>query len=77
MNRVKLALHGGDDYELLFTVAKNKSRLMPRSIGGVKLTAIGEIARGGEVKVVDEHGKKKTLEAGGWDSFRGLHSIKF
>ena len=69
-DRVELALHGGDDYELLFTVAKKKARLVPRSIGGVTLTAIGEIMRGREVVVVDEHGKKKTLEANGWDSFR-------
>jgi thiamine-monophosphate kinase len=69
--RVELALHGGDDYELLFTVAKKKARRVPRSIGGVALTAIGEITRGREAMFVDESGKKKPLEAGGWDPFRG------
>jgi thiamine-monophosphate kinase len=69
-DRVELALHGGDDYELLFTVAKRKAQLLPRAIGGVTLTAIGEITRGREVAVVDERGQKKTLEAGGWDPFR-------
>jgi len=69
-NRVHLALHGGDDYELLFTVAQKKAQRVPRLIGGVELTAIGEITQGREVMEVDERGKKKTLEAGGWDPFR-------
>jgi thiamine-monophosphate kinase len=68
--RVKLALHGGDDYELLFTVPKKKAGLVPRSIGDVSLTAIGEIARGHKVIVVDEKGKQSKLDAGGWDPFR-------
>lgn len=69
-DRMGLALHGGDDYELLFTAAKKKARLIPSAIDGVALTAIGEITRGSEVKFVDENGKKKTLEADGWDPFR-------
>jgi thiamine-monophosphate kinase len=70
-DRVQLALHGGDDYELLFTIPKKKVRLLPRSIGGVTLTAIGEVTRGCQVMLVDARGKKKTLEAAGWDPFRG------
>ncbi len=70
-DRVEFALHGGDDYELLFTVAKKRARLMPRSIGGVALTAIGEITRGRKLVVLDEKGAKKNLDAGGWDSFKG------
>ena len=73
---VRLGLHGGDDYELLFTVAKKKARLVPRSLGGVELTAIGEITRGREVMVVDENGRKRSLEAGGWDPFV-VHGKKF
>jgi thiamine-monophosphate kinase len=67
---LELALHGGDDYELLFTVAKRDVRRVPRSLGGVAITAIGEITRGREVMVVGESGRTKTLRAGGWDSFR-------
>jgi thiamine-monophosphate kinase len=70
VGRVELALHGGDDYELLFTVAKKRARLVPRSVGGVALTAIGEITRGSEVMVVDESGRERLLEARGWDPFR-------
>ncbi len=37
-------LHGGEDYELLFTVSKSVK--LPRSLGGVPLTRIGTIQRG-------------------------------
>ena len=67
---LELGLHGGDDYELLFTVAKRDVRRVPRSVGGVAITAIGEITRGREVTVVDEKGRTKVLEVKGWDSFR-------
>jgi thiamine-monophosphate kinase len=68
---LELALHGGDDYELLFTVAKKKARRVPRSIGGVALTAIGEITRGSGVLVVGKDGSRRKLEPLGWDPFRG------
>ena len=38
-----LALHGGEDYELLFTVRPGKR--VPKQIGGVPLTEIGRIIR--------------------------------
>jgi thiamine-monophosphate kinase len=67
---LELALHGGDDYELLFTVARGKARLLPRSVGGVALTAIGEITQGREVVVVGQDGSRRKLEPLGWDPFR-------
>jgi thiamine-monophosphate kinase len=67
---LELALHGGDDYELLFTVAREKARLLPRSVGGVALTAIGEITRGRDVVVVGKDGSRRKLEPLGWDPFR-------
>jgi thiamine-monophosphate kinase len=67
---LKLALHGGDDYELLFTVAKRDVRRVPRAMGGVAITAIGEIMRGSSVVVVHEKGRTEALEAWGWDPFR-------
>ena len=67
---LELALHGGDDYELLFTVAKRDVGKVPRSLGGVGITAIGEITRGRDVAVLDEDGRRLLLKAGGWDPFR-------
>jgi thiamine-monophosphate kinase len=70
---LELALHGGDDYELLFTVAKTKAHLLPRAIGGVALTAIGEITQGREVVLVGQDGSRRKLEPLGWDTFRKSH----
>lgn len=64
-----LALHGGDDYELLFTVAKKNIARVPDNFRGLGLTRIGEIVRGRNVVVVDD-GKAQALRAGGWDPFR-------
>lgn len=64
-----LALHGGDDYELLFTVAKKNIARVPRSFRGLRLTRIGEITREKNI-VVLEDGTAEPLRAGGWDPFR-------
>jgi thiamine-monophosphate kinase len=65
----ELALHGGDDYELMFTVPKNKEKSLPRRFKGLPLTRIGEITR--ERKVLRTHGGKTApLPSGGWDPFR-------
>jgi thiamine-monophosphate kinase len=67
---LELALHGGDDYELLFTVSKSKATRLPRSVGGVAITPIGEVTRAREVMVTDGDGRSRTLESHGWDPFR-------
>jgi thiamine-monophosphate kinase len=71
---VQLALHGGDDYELLFAVPRNKAKLIPRSFQGVPLTVIGQITRGAEILLKKQSGGESVLKPGGWDSF--LRSIK-
>jgi thiamine-monophosphate kinase len=67
---LQLALHGGDDYELLFTVPKSKYKRFPRSVGGVPITRIGEITRVREVMVTNGDGRSRVLEPAGWDPFR-------
>lgn len=67
---LELALHGGDDYELLFTVPRRKERQLGRAPDGVKLTAIGEITRHRRIVLVGEHRRESILKAEGWDSFR-------
>lgn len=64
------ALHGGDDYELLFTVARSKSRQVPASLDGLPLTAIGEITREKRILLRDERGEVARLRPQGWDPFR-------
>jgi thiamine-monophosphate kinase len=67
---LELALHGGDDYELLFTVSKSKATRLPRSVGGVAITRIGEITRVHDVLVADGDGRSRVLKPRGWDPFR-------
>lgn len=65
-----LALHGGDDYELLFTVRKKDAERLPHRFEGLRLTHIGEITRDRKILVQSEAGKTRPLASGGWDPFR-------
>ncbi|HMD07740.1 MAG TPA: thiamine-phosphate kinase [Candidatus Acidoferrum sp.] len=65
-----LALHGGDDYELLFTVPRKKLKRIPRSQNGIPITAIGEIMKKRMLLLVDEAGREVPLPNLGWDPFR-------
>jgi thiamine-monophosphate kinase len=64
-------LHGGEDYELLFTAPATAK--LPRAIGGVKITRIGRIvkARAGRPTVTLIAAQGATpLEPQGWEHFR-------
>ncbi len=61
------ALHGGEDYELLFT-ARPGARV-PIEIAGVPVTEIGWLERGRQVMITDLRNKAKKLEAKGWQYF--------
>lgn len=67
---LELALDGGDDYELLFTLPKTRARRLPKELGGVKLRAIGEIVAGRGLTLVDAAGRERRLQPRGWDHFR-------
>ncbi len=53
---INFALHGGDDYELLFT-ARPRTQV-PRSIAGVPLTEIGQITRRKEMFLIHKDGRR-------------------
>ena len=64
------ALHGGDDYELLFTAPAK--RRVAKEIRGVAVTEIGRVVarRKGLATVTLVDGKKKSpLDAKGWEHF--------
>jgi len=67
---LQLALNGGDDYELLFTVPPDKTKLLPNRFQGLALTSIGRITRELDLRVLDAHGQARDFTAGGWDPFR-------
>jgi thiamine-monophosphate kinase len=65
------ALHGGEDYELLFTAPANTE--MPKTVGGVRLTRIGQIVRASQrrpqIVTIAANGRRAPLEPGGWEHF--------
>lgn len=61
-----LALHGGEDYELLFTSSKNISS----RIGGIPITRIGKITRSRGMRMVSQSGRRAKLAIHGWEHFR-------
>jgi thiamine-monophosphate kinase len=65
---LELALHGGEDYELLF--AAPPGRRVPARIAGVTLTQIGRITRGNKIFLRDPKGTARELVARGWEHFR-------
>ena len=61
-----LALHGGEDYELLFTASPAKR--VPHRIAGVRITEIGRITRSRRVLLIEPEAKRE-LEPKGWQYF--------
>jgi thiamine-monophosphate kinase len=61
------ALHGGEDYELLFTASSKKK--IPTQIAGVTVTEIGRIVRGRNITLL-ERGKRRPLKPGGWEHLK-------
>lgn len=59
------ALHGGEDYELLFT----SSTPIPAVLAGVPVTRIGRITRKAGLALVFENGDKEELKVRGWEHF--------
>lgn len=64
-----LALHGGEDYELLFTAPESKK--MPSRIVGTAITLIGHITPGRKIFLKQSNKAKSELKAGGWEHFSG------
>ena len=63
-----LALHGGEDYELLFTARPGKR--IPPHIAGVAVTHIGHITRSRLILVRNLKGVAYQLDPKGWEHFR-------
>jgi thiamine-monophosphate kinase len=62
------ALHGGDEYQLLFTVSPG--RRLPSEHKGLPLSLIGYITEGNEVSIEYENGYITELEPQGWQAFQ-------
>jgi thiamine-monophosphate kinase len=69
LDPLDLALHGGEDYELLFTVPKKLAARLPRKVENVPITIIGEITSQKGITLMNSKGLGKSLQPGGWDPF--------
>ncbi len=61
------ALHGGEDYELLF--AAPPTAHLPKKIAGVPVNEVGRITTGRAIWIT-EAGRRKKLRPRGWEHFR-------
>lgn len=64
---VRFSLHGGDDYELLFTAAAGVR--VPSEIAGIRITAIGRITRNKQLVLTHADRSSSRLEPLGWQHF--------
>ncbi len=67
---LQMALHGGDDYELLFTVPRRKAKRLRAAPGFAGLTCVGEVTQSRHLLMVDQNGRTSAMEPRGWDPFR-------
>ncbi|MDQ1557529.1 MAG: thiamine-monophosphate kinase, partial [Pyrinomonadaceae bacterium] len=65
-----LALHGGEDFELLFTVRPRVAARLPRRLGGVRLTRIGEVREAREGIKISRGGRVEILPPSGFNHFK-------
>jgi thiamine-monophosphate kinase len=61
---LEFALHGGDDYELLFTSTAE----VPSKVAGVQVTRIGRITKSPGMRLLSDR-EAQRLKAGGWEHF--------
>ena len=69
LDPLQLALHGGEDFELLFTVRPADVPRLPRRVDGVEIKHIGEITAAHEGVKISEGTRIWELRPGGWKHF--------
>jgi thiamine-monophosphate kinase len=70
LDPLMLALHGGEDFELLFTVKPENVARLPRRVDGIEVTPIGTIKEESYGVKISEGSRVWNLEPGGWEHFR-------
>lgn len=69
LDPLQLALHGGEDFELLFTVKPANATRLPRRVDGVGIKCIGTIQSASEGVRISEGPRTWELKPGGWKHF--------
>ncbi|HEX4007648.1 MAG TPA: thiamine-phosphate kinase [Acidobacteriaceae bacterium] len=75
---LELALHGGEDYELLFTAAP--SVRIPRKLSGVPIRPIGTMRKSGRnqpnITLATRNGRQMLIPPRGWEHFSQKNRTK-
>jgi thiamine-monophosphate kinase len=69
LDPLQLALHGGEDFELLFTVKPDNVARLPRRVDGVEIKRIGAMTNVIEGVKISEGPRVWDLKPGGWKHF--------
>jgi thiamine-monophosphate kinase len=69
LDPLALALHGGEDFELLFTVSPENVSRLPRRVDGVAISRIGEISEQSRAVKIREKNHEWELPAQGFKHF--------
>ena len=69
LDPLQLALHGGEDFELLFTVRAEDVPRLPRRVDGTQITRIGEVRILTDGVKISEGSRVWELNPGGWKHF--------
>ncbi len=69
LDPLALALHGGEDFELLFTVAPENLTRLPKFVDGIPISHIGEIGDAAGSVRVSEHNRIWELAPQGFEHF--------
>jgi len=70
-----LALHGGEDYQLLFTVSAARAAKIPRYFGRIPICCIGEIRASQGINLVSNDGRVLPVEIRGYDHFSRISHL--
>jgi thiamine-monophosphate kinase len=73
LDPLALALHGGEDFELLFTVAPENASRLPKRVDGVAISRIGDITEDRDVQIKEKNRLWK-LGAKGFEHFAEANS---
>jgi len=70
LDALALALHGGEDFELLFTVTPENVSRLPKRVDGVSISHIGEITDGDRTIRIREKDRIWDLQSQGFSHFK-------
>jgi len=76
LDPLMLALHGGEDFELLFTVPPENVSRLPKKVDGVPITCIGSIESAAHGIQIIEGSRVWPLEPGGYRHFGTVKSAE-